>query len=231
MRGELDEKTRQAFEIHYLEHPETLEELRLIEAMREGMTALDEKSKVTTLRPTFTARSPFIPYATAASMGFLVLVISGMWHERYSLKQELYTLKQEHTKLTEKLDAGPRGVQVIPGTSKALTYQRSADEGDASEAYTQRTSKRFLQITYIDDPRASTVIEPKPLSGGESLYEFTLNRVDSDGRLTFLFSKSSILLPSTIRIPMYQTPPGFYQYRLSTVDGLREKVGYINVPL
>ena len=69
LRGELDEKTRQAFEIHYLEHPETLEELRLVEAMREGMVALEARSKVATMRPVVTAKSPLIPYAAAASMG------------------------------------------------------------------------------------------------------------------------------------------------------------------
>lgn len=40
LRGELDEGTREAFEIHYLENPETLRELQVYEALREGMKQL-----------------------------------------------------------------------------------------------------------------------------------------------------------------------------------------------
>lgn len=98
VRNRLDEATCKAFEIYLLDHPETLEEVRIEEALYLGMKQLGMKQQ----RPTASSlptqassamRKPaVVPYAVAASCAlFSIFTLALLWQE----KSEHNTLRQQ----------------------------------------------------------------------------------------------------------------------------------------
>jgi len=94
VRNRLDEATSKAFEIYLLDHPETLEEVRIEEALYLGMKQQRSATPPLPVQVSSTIRKPaLVPYAVAASCAlFSVFSLALLWQEKSehnALRQQL----------------------------------------------------------------------------------------------------------------------------------------------
>lgn len=208
LRGELDEPTRQEFELHYLENPETLEELRLVEAMREGMKALDRKTIITP--SAFSAKSkkaPIVPYALAASMTLVSIMTTSLYWS-------------EHRGRDMTADRATHGIRANYSNRLVFEKLRSVEwESDSKALENAGHLKRFVQ--YVDATGEDLSLDLYALEYDEiASYTVTLFRIEKKDKVTQVDESISVdAMPDQyvkVLVPYSLLNPGVYKVIWST---------------
>ncbi|MCG8463394.1 MAG: hypothetical protein MI750_00915 [Xanthomonadales bacterium] len=206
VRNRLDESTRKAFEIFLLDSPETLEEVRIEEALYQGMKAqslVPAPLPLAHAKPRHPAR---LPYALAAA--FAVLAVTG-----FSLSWQQYIendlLRQQMNKPW--IDARFLRLETVRAVDDFKTAERIVfDERMGARLFIQLEpiSYDFNQVYRVDVMRLN---EGDRVNSGRHLVVSYQARVNEAGYLQ-------------TEVPFQHLTPGFYYLKVNDLqeDAFRE---------
>ncbi|GAB4183347.1 MAG: hypothetical protein Tsb002_05450 [Wenzhouxiangellaceae bacterium] len=145
LRGELDEESREAFEIYYLDCPETLEELEATRAMMDGMKSVGASAFNLPQRPSAAAWPRFLMPLAGATAMVVVAAPSVL----------LYSAYQENANLLSSLEYYSQPYSNVPVLT--MDHRRSLSNTQSHE---------FTVDASFQGPFATVQVEPVYIKNG-----------------------------------------------------------------